>query len=147
MKYNEILRKLTEGTVITFKEYTLDRRERKHLSLSIENSVIKRIIPANFPLSIDELEEYYGTGLNQQDYLQLSCINCVRLVLFIELRGNESIYDTVMFNQDYYELGLQEVEIIGGAVEEPVYAYSSVNRVPIVVEGDYNEKITHFPPY
>ena len=148
MKYNEILSKITEGTVITFREYTLDRRERKHLTLSIDNSLIERIIPANFPLSINELEEYYGEGLSQQDYLQLSCVNCVRIILFTEVKDGKRIYTPVFFNKDYYESGLQEIEIIGGEVaEEPLYAYSSVNRVPIIVKGDYNEEITRVSPY
>ena len=121
--------------MVTFTEYSLDRHEKKHKVFDIENAVVKQVIPANVSIGREVLEEYYGKDLTDQDYLQLSCVNCIRIVLLTGLDENSMpVYKPILFNQDYYEIGLQEIEVIGGMVEEPIYTHTIGYpvRVPII---------------
>lgn len=130
--YKQILNQIILGSVISFKEYTVDRREKKHLTISIENSVVHEVIPPNTPIGRELLEQYYGTELSDQDYLQLSSVNCARIILLIGINEQgQNEYKPILFNQDYYELGLQEIEVINGLNEEPVYTQLNPVRVPI----------------
>mgnify|MGYP007070189665 CR=1 FL=1 len=148
--YEQLLARIVKGSVISFREYNLGRNEKKHLVFSIENTLVHDIIPANVALSRTILEEYYGQDLADQDYLQLSSINCARIVLFIENGENDKPrYKPLLFNKDYYLQGLQELEVINGMNEdEPNYLNSLYGtyerfeisadnfprRVPIIIE-------------
>lgn len=127
---------------MTLREYEY-RRNKRRLTLTIENSVVHDVIPANVPVGRDQLEQYYGNELEDKDYLQLSCINCFRAILLIRVdESNQPVYKPVLINQDFYEMGLQEIDIIGGAVfEEPIYApqmTAAPIRVPIVLDNKPN---------
>ena len=137
--YEQLLATIVKGSVISFREYNLDRREKKHLVFSIENTLVHDIIPANIPLSRTVLEDYYGQYLSDQDYLQLSSINCLRIVLFIENDENDKPrYKPLLFNKDYYLQGLQELEVINGInLDEPNYLnslYGNYERFNITAE-------------
>ena len=141
LSYTQLTSQITAGSVVSFTEYSLDRRERKHVTLSIDHALVHEVIPANIPIGRAALEEYYGDNLSDQDYLQLSCVNCVRYVLLVgvdELDKPE--YKPIFFNQDYYELGLQTLEVINGGVEEPIYTQAIADnqffRVPIILNGE-----------
>lgn len=123
MTYTQVIDTLTPGAVISFKEYALDRRERRKLKLDIENAVVHAVIPANESLSRSQLEEYYGADLSDLDYTQLSMVNCFRIVLLLKVdEDGNSIYKPLLINQDFYNSGLQEIEIIAGVTSEPIYA-------------------------
>lgn len=127
ISYNELLSQIIKGSVISFKEYSLDMYGKKHLAFEIENSLVQDIIPANNSLSKEILEEYYGSNLSPQDYLQLSSVNCVRFILLIKIdENNHPVYKPILFNKDYYEQGLQEIKIINGVIQnEPIYIQST----------------------
>ena len=154
MPYAQLISQIVPGSTLTLREYTYRRGERR-LTLTIENSLVHDVIPANVHIGREQLEQYYGTDLGDVDYLQLSSVNCFRVVLLIRVDENSNpIYRPILINQDFYETGLQEVELINGATpDEPVYApqmlgqYQPV-RVPIKTEEpNYGETHLHFPSY
>jgi len=112
MTFDECVQSIHEGSVVDFKEYTLDRHERKRLSLGISGALVQRVFQANETLSREVLEEYYGTELEDIDYLQLSTMNCPRFVLSLGINreGNVDI-KIIILNKDFYTTGLQELTV------------------------------------
>lgn len=112
MTFEECIQSLHEGSVISFKEYTYDRHERKKLALSIEDGVVQRVFPANETLSRDVLEQYYGNELEDVDYLQLATMSCPRVVVELGINeNNEMNVKILVLNKDFYNMGLQELTI------------------------------------
>lgn len=113
MTFDECVQSIHKGSVVSFKEYSLDRHERKHLSLSIDGAVVHEVFPANEKLSRDVLEQYYGEELEEQDYLQLSQMNCPRVVLNLGMSEDNSSMNIkiIVLNSDFYSTGLQEVSV------------------------------------
>lgn len=111
MTFDECVQSIHKGSVISFKEYTLDRHERKHLSLDIDGAIVQEVFPANETLSREVLEQYYGTELAEQDYLQLSCMNCPRFVVSLGI-SEENVMDIkiLVLNRDFYNMGHQEIK-------------------------------------
>lgn len=125
MKYVDLIHLLHEGSVIDFCEYSLDRHERKHVSVSIKDGVVRDIFPPNKQLSRETLEQYYGEGLEDVDYLQLSQMNCLRVVteLGVNPRGEVDI-KILTITQDFMDSGLQTIEVTNEltlADQEPNY--------------------------
>lgn len=112
MTFDECVQSIRKGSVISFKEYTLDRHERKRLSLNIDGAIVQEVFPANETLSRDVLEQYYGTELEEQDYLQLSCMNCPRFVVSLGI-SEENVMDIkiLILNRDFYNMGHQEITV------------------------------------
>lgn len=124
LDFTRVVQLLHKGSVIDFKEYSLDRHERKHLSVSIENGVVQAVIPANEKLSRETLEQYYGTELSEIDYLQLSEMNCPRIVVSLGLnRDNQLNIKVIILNEDFYKMGMQKISITNefNPCEEPNY--------------------------
>lgn len=152
--YHQLIQQIVPGSTLTLREYTYRRNERR-LTMTIENSLVHDIIPANVHIGREQLEQYYGADLEDVDYLQLSSVNCFRVVLLIRVDENSNpIYKPILINQDYYEAGLQEVEVINGTIpDEPVYAPQMLGqcqpvRVPIKMEEfNYGKAHLHFSPY
>ena len=113
MTYEECVASIEEGTVVTFREYSLDRHEKRHLTLEIKDSIVYKVLAAGAELSRETLEEVYGTELDDIDYLQLSCMNCPRFVLSLGVNGSGELdVKVVTLNKDYYNMHLQEIEIL-----------------------------------
>ena len=113
MTYSEFLDYIRPGMVIRFKEFTLDRHERKKLAFEIAEVLVHDIIPANQPMSKDLMIKYYGDGLEDITYLQLSSMNCTRIVLIVGTNEeSQPLYKVIALNQDFYNLGLQEIEVV-----------------------------------
>lgn len=112
MTFDECVQSIRKGSVISFKEYTLDRHERKRLSLNIDGAIVQEVFPANETLSREVLEQYYGTELEEQDYLQLSCMNCPRFVVSLGI-SEENVMDIkiLILNRDFYNMGHQEITV------------------------------------
>ena len=55
MTYEECIDTIQEGSVVDFREYRLDRHEKRRLTLSIEDAVVKDIFPPGEPFSRDTL--------------------------------------------------------------------------------------------
>ena len=112
MTFDECVQSIHKGSVISFKEYTLDRHERKRLSLNIDGAIVQEVFPANETLSREVLEQYYGTELDEQDYLQLSCMNCPRFVVSLGI-SEENVMDIkiLILNRDFFNTGHQEVTV------------------------------------
>lgn len=127
MTFEECVKSLHEGSIITFKEYTYDRHEHKKLSLSIENGMVTAVFEANKTLPRDVLEQYYGTEREDIEYLQLATMNCPRIVVGLGLNeNNEMNVKILVLNKDFYEMGLQEIEVTNeldpqNLMEEPNY--------------------------
>lgn len=112
MTFEECIQSLREGSVITYKEYTYDRHQRKKLSLSIEDGIVQTVFPANETLSREVLEQYYGKELEDMEYLQLATMNCPRVVVGLGLNeNNEMNVKILILNKDFYDMGLQELTI------------------------------------
>lgn len=112
MRFDECIQSVHKGSVINFKEYTLNRHERKVLTLEINDGVVQDVFPANTKLNREVLEKYYGDGLDETDYLQLSQVNCPRIVVGLGLnQNNEMDVKTLILNKDFYNMGLQELEV------------------------------------
>lgn len=130
MTYEECVEQIREGSVIEFNEYTLDRHERKHLAMHIEPTVVYKILPQNVTIGREVLEEIYGTDLETEDYLQLSCINCQRYVLSLGINSDgEMDIKVICLNKDYYNTGLQEIIVSKSFtnVDEPNYFLANQN--------------------
>lgn len=112
MTFDECVQSIRKGSVISFKEYTLDRHERKRLSLNIDGAIVQEVFPANETLSREVLEQYYGAELDEQDYLQLSCMNCPRFVVSLGI-SEENVMDIkiLILNRDFFNMGHQEVTV------------------------------------
>ena len=128
LDYLDILTKLKPGVIINFREYSLNFRQKKHLSLNIENSIIKEVIPAKQTVDRSSLEEWYGKSLTNKAYLQLACMNCFRIILTVESDvspyGDIDLkYKPIIFSQDLYETDFQELEIVYDSTitSEPIY--------------------------
>lgn len=124
--FNQLTTCLLPDSMITFTEFTLDRHEKKRMTLQIKDAIVHEIIPSNQKLSREELELYYGEGLEDIDYLQLSSMNCLRIVLRIGINELEQpVFKVISISKDFYDDGLQELEIMGAGIKtEPNYFLS-----------------------
>ena len=124
MTYRELINQLKPTMLINFREYSLNFRGIKHMTLNIESSVIEEVIPANQSIGRSKLEIWYGNDLSNKDYLQLSTMNCFRIILIVGVdEFNKPQYKPIVINQDLFETGFQEVDIllVSTSVEEPIY--------------------------
>lgn len=151
--YYQLINQIVPGSTLTLREYSYNRNGRR-LTLAIENSLVHDVIPANVAVGRDQLEQYYGNKLEDIDYLQLSCVNCFRVVLLIRVDENSNpIYKPIFINQDFYESGLQEVEVINPiSSDEPVYAPQMLGEQQSttisIEEANYlGKKNLYFPSY
>lgn len=116
MTLSSIMNNIKVGSVIDFTEYTLDRHGRKKPSIKIEGATVQDIIPANTALSRETLETYYGSELETNDYLQLSCMNCPRIVLGLGLNDKQELeVKIITLIADFISMGLQTVSVINEA--------------------------------
>lgn len=124
--FNQLTTCLLPDSMITFTEFTLDRHEKKRMTLQIKDAIVHELIPSNQKLSREELELYYGEGLEDIDYLQLSSMNCLRIVLRIGINELEQpVFKVISISKDFYDDGLQELEIMGAEIKtEPNYFLS-----------------------
>lgn len=124
--FNQLITCLLPDSMITFTEFTLDRHEKKRMTLQIKDAIVHELIPSNQKLSREELELYYGEGLEDIDYLQLSSMNCLRIVLRVGINELEQpVFKVISISRDFYDEGLQELEIMGAEIKtEPNYFLS-----------------------
>lgn len=124
--FNQLTTCLLPDSMITFTEFTLDRHEKKRMTLQIKDAIVHEIIQSNQKLSREELELYYGEGLEDIDYLQLSSMNCLRIVLRVGINELEQpVFKVISISRDFYDEGLQELEIMGAEIKtEPNYFLS-----------------------
>lgn len=124
--FNQLTTCLLPDSMITFTEFTLDRHEKKRMTLQIKDAIVHELIPSNQKLSREELELYYGEGLEDIDYLQLSSMNCLRIILRIGINELEQpVFKVISISRDFYDDGLQELEIMGAEIKtEPNYFLS-----------------------
>lgn len=124
--FNQLTTCLLPDSMITFTEFTLDRHEKKRMTLQIKDAIVHEIILSNQKLSREELELYYGEGLEDIDYLQLSSMNCLRIVLRVGINELEQpVFKVISISRDFYDEGLQELEIMGAEIKtEPNYFLS-----------------------
>lgn len=124
MRYEDVVNTIKENQLIQFKEYTLDRHEHKRLAFEIDSALVVQVIRPSDSLDIITLERYYGEGLEEETYLQLSKINSYRYVLnigFDQVKGSP-IYKVIEINKDFINLGLQEITVIlKTSQQHPVY--------------------------
>lgn len=112
MTFKECVDSIHEGSVISFKEYAYDRHERKKMTMSVNDVVVSAVLPANETISRDTLTQYYGDELDDLTYMQLATMNCPRVVVNLGInQNNEMDIKVLVLNQDFYDMGLQEVEI------------------------------------
>lgn len=112
MTFEEVIASIHQGSVITYREYTLDRHERKKETLSITDGIVQTVFNAGEHLNRETLTQYYGEGLEDIEYLQLSTMNCPRVVVGLGLNENNELdVKIIVLNKDFYNLGLQEIEI------------------------------------
>lgn len=125
MNFEKCVESIHKGSVINFKEYVLNRHEKRRLTFSIENGVVQDVLPANTKLPREVLEMYYGTELDDLDYLQLSLMNCPRIVVGLDFSQEENKLNikVIVLNKDFYLTGLQEIEVTNeiSAESEPNY--------------------------
>lgn len=112
MTFKECIDSIHEGSVISFKEFTYDRHERKKMTMSVNDVVVSAVLPANEIIPRDTLVQYYGDELDDLTYMQLATMNCPRIVVNLGInQNNEMDIKVLVLNQDFYDMGLQEVEI------------------------------------
>lgn len=119
MTFDECVESIHKNSVITFREYNLDRHEHKHLALEISNAVVQEVIPAGESLDRIKLEKLYGEGLDEVDYLQLSTMNCPRIVVSVGLdEDNQLKLQAITLNKDFYNLGVQTLDVMNELIPE-----------------------------
>ena len=112
MTLKEVMSQIVVGSVINFKEYVLDRHEKRILNISIEGSIVQEVIQSNTQLDRSQLENYYGTGLSDVDYLQLSSVPCPRLILNLGMNEqHQTNIKIITLSDDFIRMGLQVVEV------------------------------------
>jgi len=135
--FNQLTTYLLPESMITFTEFTLDRHEKKRMTLQIKDAIVHELILSNQKLSREELELYYGEGLEDIDYLQLSSMNCLRIVLRVGINELEQpVFKVISISRDFYDDGLQELEIMGAEIKtEPNYFLSMAQFAtePVIV--------------
>ena len=135
--FNQLTTYLLPDSMITFTEFTLDRHEKKRMTLQIKDAIVHELILSNQKLSREELELYYGEGLEDIDYLQLSSMNCLRIVLRVGINELEQpVFKVISISRDFYDDGLQELEIMGAEIKtEPNYFLSMAQFAtePVIV--------------
>lgn len=101
---------LSVGTIVTYRDYTLDRHERKHLSSEFANLPIESIIPAGTALNRETLEIYLGKDLENEVYLANSVSNNHRLVLkYTDVSTGKETYYMVSLNPYFMSTKQQEL--------------------------------------
>ena len=144
--YFLLMQKLHPGAVLTFREYTLDRRENRRLACEIKDVIIQMIIQPNQQLSRDDLILYYGDGLSDTDYLQLSSVNCLRVVVITGVNEESNPqYKVIMINRDFYMMGLQEVSIIEGVENNEISYLSEMNKLGFGAQVNNVDEIQRIP--
>ena len=119
MTFDECVRSIHKNSVITFREYNIDRHEHKHLSLEIDSAVVQYVIPAGESIDREKLEKLYGEGLDEVDYLQLSTMNCPRIVVGVGLDDNNQLkLQAITLNKDFYNLGIQTIDVMNELIPE-----------------------------
>lgn len=112
MTFEECIQSIHEGSVIDFQEYYMDRHEKKHLSLEILGAMVQRVFAADEELSRETLEQYYGTELSDQDYLQLSRMNCPRIVVALGVKEDNTMDIKILtVIKDFYKTELQKITV------------------------------------
>lgn len=113
LTYNQVI-SLPLGTKVSYKEYVLDRHEKRSLSYSIENFFIERIIPEEFKLNIDDLVLYLGDAPDE-DYLAHSYSTVRRIVLsrdsVTSQQAPKKEYVIIELVPYFFEIGLQVLDI------------------------------------
>lgn len=144
MTYEELTSEVHPGSVVTFKEYSLDRHEKRHLSVSVDNAAVYDVIQPYEPVPLAKLEQYYGTDLAAQDYQQLAVINDLRLVLSLGINAQGELdIKIIRINPIFFNSGLQTVDITNEVVigQEPNYLAMNSSAYPIsFIEGDYYDE-------
>lgn len=132
MDFDTIVSQISRGSVIKFQEYRLSRREIKQLVMEIDGAVVQEVIQPNQQLSRDVLELYYGEGLDDVTYLQLSSVNCWRIAVIMGTdEESRPIYKVLMLSRGFYEAGLQTLELLGNRpLEEPNYSQQMAMNFP-----------------
>lgn len=123
----EELETLPVGTIVIYRDYTLDRHERKHMSSEFANLPVECVIPAGTALNRDVLELYLGKELEDEVYLASSISNNHRLVLKYSdsQTGKETYY---MVNLNPYFMDTQQQELFK-VVEDYKPTIPNYNRV------------------
>ena len=93
MTFKQLLSYMKPGETINFTEYTLDRHERKHVSIQIENGIIRDRFDAGEIINRDRLMEIYGEELDDQTYLALSVSMSPRFLISVgtDESGNDMV--------------------------------------------------------
>ena len=114
MTFKQLLSYMKPGETINFTEYTLDRHERKHVSIQIENGIIRDRFDAGEIINRDRLMEIYGEELDDQTYLELSVSMSPRFLISVgtDESGNDMV-KMLTINEYFYDTGQQVVEVIG----------------------------------
>lgn len=110
MTLDEVTQRCPVGSVVSFREWSLDRRERRSLSLSIDHAQVHEVIPPMAKVGRAHLGELYGEGLPDVAYEQLSQLHDLRLVLSLGMTVSGRLdLRVVQLNEYYLAEGLQEV--------------------------------------
>ena len=126
VSYDQI-ENLSVGTIVTYRDYTLDRHERKHLSSEFANLPIESIIPAGTALNREILEVYLSKNLENEVYLVNSVSNNHRLVLrYTDASNGKETYYIVSLNPYFMSTNQQELFTM---VEEHTPVIPNYNRV------------------
>ena len=131
ISYEEVILYLVTGEVITFKQYKLDLHENRKLMFSAQNVLIHAVIPPNSTLTRNQMDEFYGTHLTNEDYLQLAQMNCIRIIIATGVNEyNKVTYKVINFTKDYYNTGLQEISFFNKEVDTKFVPYKKVSNKP-----------------
>lgn len=99
------------GTPIIFREFQLDRHEKKIPTIQLE-CIFRLYIPANQKLNVEVLEQYYGEGLDETTYQVLSTAPFPRILVGIEEQDRAEKLKVLNLVPYFFSVGLQEIEVV-----------------------------------
>ena len=109
LSYDEI-QEIPADSEIEFKEYGLDRNEKKFEKISIKGK-LKAIILPNIPIGSTELKIYYQ-NITDSDFVALSVSPNIRLVIQVgEDKFHIPIFRVISINNYFISIQLQEVKL------------------------------------
>ena len=118
IKYDKALSIPLKST-LHFKEYMLDRREKKQLCNEIDGELLTVVSPED-RLNSDLIREYYP-DFPESDYPSLSHSPFIRLVVRIGMNKlGIPVYHTITLNEYYMSVGLQTLEYEDSVEYKPI---------------------------
>ena len=138
--FDDVIKSIKVGSTIDFVEYSIDRHERKHESVRIENAIVRDIFPANHVVDIDRITEIYSEDVSDDERRALTISGSTRILVSLgtDEYGNDMVKMLNLVDY-FYKVGQQEI-----VVHSKYYDKNSSKKLHISEEPNYTEAMKFF---